>query len=243
MLAGLRADPLSQSIAQEQGRAIAQRMTNSTPQLPALVQARTTHLENYLQHADANHAQVVVLGVGFDTKPFRFACKGQQWFGIDLRTMIKAREQVLTALTVEPEHFTAVEGDIRADNWPDELKRAGYRTDLSTVFILEGLSMYLEKAELSRVLCQLRSLTSHPGSRVWLDHVSRAIFELDLPEVKNFLDSMTRLGEPFILGFSDAEAIAQPHWQVQSTTTSAKTIGCQEKVYQEYRFSVLGPCH
>lgn len=240
LIAGLRADPLSQSVAQEQGRAIAHRMSLSTPQLPTLIQARTAHLENYLMRKGEVHQQVVVLGVGLDTKPFRFASAGQKWFGVDLRSMIQERKKLFLALDVHTDYFTSVEGDIRTENWLSALSQAGYQRHLATLFVLEGLSMYLTEPDLRRVLAQLRSLTCNNASCVWLDHVTESIFQLDLSEVKAFLSSMTRLGEPFLSGFADATPIVLPYWKVITTVSSANVLGILDIIHEEYRFTVLG---
>ncbi|MEX1020422.1 MAG: class I SAM-dependent methyltransferase [Litorilinea sp.] len=241
MMAGLRADPLSQRVAQEQGRAIATRMATATPQLPALIQARTSHLEEYLNNDESHYQQVVVLGVGLDTRPLQFAGPDQHWYGIDLVPMIKARESTFCELELASAHVTLVEGDIQTTDWLNRLDAAGYRAHASTLFIIEGLSMYLEKEDLEELLAKLGRATTHKASRVWLDHVTPALFHLELPEVQTFLASMSRLGEPFILGFNDGDAIGHPQWQQASTTSAAEILDLAEPVHAEYRFSILKP--
>lgn len=240
LIAGLRSDPLSQSVAQEQGRAIAHRMSLSTPQLSTLIHARTSYLENYLTNEGEAHQQVVTVGVGLDTKPFRFARAGQNWFGVDLRPMIQERKKLFLELGVHTDYFTLVEGDIRTENWLSALSQSGYQHHLSTLFILEGLSMYFTELDLRRILAQLCSLTCNNASSVWLDHVTENLFELNLPEVKAFLSSMIRLGEPFLSGFADATPIALPYWKVITTVSAANVLGILDTIHEEYKFTVLG---
>jgi methyltransferase (TIGR00027 family) len=215
-------------------------MSLATPQLPTLIQARTSHLENFLTREGDIHQQVVILGVGLDTKPFRFARAGQNWFGVDLHSMIQERKKLFLELGIHTDYFIAVEGDIRTENWLSALSQAGYQHHLSTFFVLEGLSMYFTEPDLRRVLEQLRSLTYHHSSCVWLDHITETMFELNLPEVKAFLSSMTRLGEPFLSGFADANPIVLPYWQVITTISAANVLGILDPIHEEYKFTVLG---
>jgi methyltransferase (TIGR00027 family) len=239
LIAGLRADPISQMIAQEQGRAIAHRMTVATPQLPSLIQARTAHIEGYLCHAGKDHAQVVVLGIGLDTKAFRFARSDQQWYGLDLPSMVKERSRLLAKAGVRSNYLGLVDADVRTDKWMAQLQAAGYDERLSTLFILEGLSMYLSLNDLQLLLRQIRSANTHALTRVWLDHVSTTLYTSDLVEVQAYLQAMTRLGEPFISGFDDARIVGAPEWQVRITVSAADFLHINEPVHSMYIFSLL----
>ena len=184
LIAGLRADPISQMIAQEQGRAIAHRMTATMPQLPSLVQARTSHIESYLCHAGKDQAQVVVLGIGLDTKAFRFAHPGQQWYGLDLPSMVKERGRVLEHAGIHSGNLKLVDADVCTDKWMERLRAGGYDESLSTLFVLEGLSMYLSLDDLHLLLRQIRSANTHAMTRIWLDHVSATLYTSHLVEVR-----------------------------------------------------------
>ena len=243
LIAGLRSDPLSQSLAQEQGRAIAYRMSLSTPQLPALVQARSSHLEDHLNTEGAIYRQVVVMGVGLDTKPFRFANQEQHWFGIDLPALLREREKLLSEIGIQTDCFTTIEADVRTEEWMSTLRAAGYQEQLPTLFILEGVSMYFTETDLRQILERISALTSNNASVIWMDHITQAVLSLELPEIKSFLSSMTRLGEPFVLGFADANSVALPYWKVRSTSSSANVLDYYDTVFEEYRFSILEMSH
>jgi methyltransferase (TIGR00027 family) len=243
LIAGLRSDPISQSLAQEQGRAIAYRMSLSTPQLPALVQARSSHLEDHLDVEGAIYQQVVVMGVGLDTKPFRFAKEEQHWFGIDLPALLRERARLLSEIGIQTDYLTTIEADVRTEEWMSALRAAGYQEQLSTLFILEGVSMYFTETDLRQILERISALTSSNESVIWMDHITQSVLSLDLPEIKSFLASMTRLGEPFMLGFADANSVALPYWRVKSTTSSANVLDCYDTVFEEYRFSILEVFH
>jgi methyltransferase (TIGR00027 family) len=241
MIAGLRDDPISRALAGEQGSAIANRMALAMPQLPALVRARSQHVEHYLAHTGSGHAQVLVLGVGLDPKPLRFSSDSQRWFGLDLKEMLEERQSRLNAQGVGAGNFTAVAADIRSGSWEEKLLGAGFEPGLSTLVILEGMSMYFEAPELRSLLRRVRSLVAHPASRLWLDHATEAAFRLDRPDVRAFFASMARLGEPFVLGFENADSVCQPDWVAVESRSAAEVMGQDDEVLAEYRFSLLQP--
>ncbi|MEY4530422.1 MAG: hypothetical protein RLZZ156_1143 [Deinococcota bacterium] len=241
MISGLREDPISQLVAGDQGRAIANRMSVATPQLPSLVLARTLDLERHLERDGGSFAQVLVLGVGFDPKPLRFSSERQQWFGLDLRDMQKERESRFATMGVQAANFVPVVGDILSDTWDAAILEAGFRPDAPTLIIAEGISMYFPREVLAEMFTKLRKLIGSPDSKFWLDHVSSGLFELDLFEVRSFLASMARLGEPFVTGFDDPTMIAPNTWVLAETTIAASTVGMSEPVHAGYCFSVLKP--
>lgn len=238
MIAGLRDDPVSQKIAQDQGRAIANRMTLAAPQLPSLVKARTNHIENYLKNHAQKFEQILVLAVGLDPKPVRFSSENQRWFGLDLKEMLRERTLRFSAIE-SPKNFTTVSGDLRLDNWDQLLIKSGFELGATTLIIMEGISMYLSGSDLEKLLRKLRAITISDRSRLWIDHVSSNFFSLDILEIKSFLSSMTRLGEPFVLGYNDISELHDCEWITDEKTSAAASLGISEAVHLEYIFSVL----
>jgi acyl-coenzyme A thioesterase PaaI-like protein len=241
MIAGLRGDAISLQVAREQGRAIASRMSIASPQLPGLVNARGINLEHYLEQNGHKFSQVLVLGVGLDPKPVRFSSNSQKWFGVDLRDMLKERESRFATVSSKAQNFVPIAADLLSEDWEQAILQSGYDPDLPTFIIAEGLSMYFSGEALTRIFCKLRRLTTSDNSRFWVDHVTNALFDLDLFEVKSFLSTMTRLGEPFVLGFENANIITPEKWVLDETTSAASVLGTSDAVYSEYRFSVLKP--
>jgi acyl-coenzyme A thioesterase PaaI-like protein len=241
MIAGLRGDALSQTIAGDQGRAIAQRMSLAAPQLPSLIDARTTHVSGVIHSRSSVFAQVLVLAVGLDPKPVLHSSKQQRWFGIDLRDMLKERETRFSAAGAIAANATYVAADLRVERWEEALASSGLAVDQPTLIVIEGLSMYLRKDELGALLRSLRQTFTSSATRIWLDHVTPELFELELPEVRSFLASMSRLGEPFVLGVRDASVVAEFSWITEQSRSAADVLSTNDPVHHEYRFSVLAP--
>lgn len=93
MIAGLRNNPDSQAVAGDQGRALALRFAEVTPQLPHMIEARGLHLQKLLQAQGDRFAQVVILGHGMDTNPLHYMKPGQTWYGLDLRQTLALRKK------------------------------------------------------------------------------------------------------------------------------------------------------
>jgi methyltransferase (TIGR00027 family) len=242
MIAGLRGDAVSTALAQDQGVAIARRMTRASPQLPALVAARDRHLRAYLSTDGKVHSQVLVLGAGLDSKPIDFATSSQRWFLCDLADMLRERETRLAKLGRGNHHSVQVPVDLRSDGWPKKIISAGFDPSMSSLVILEGVSMYLERRDLNHALRNIHGLCAHPGSRLWLDHVTQRLLAMDSAEVTSFLSSMARLGEPFVTGFSDlgrfVDAEGLP-WSAVQSSSASEVLGTDEAVAREYRFALM----
>ena len=180
-------------------------------------------------------------GVGLDPKPVSFSSSAQRWFGLDLREMLREREERFTRYTATAANYVPVAVDLRFDTWDQILLEAGLQPNLPTLFIAEGISMYLTGDEFTRLLHKLHTLAASLNTRIWIDHVTSSLFHLDVLEVKAFLSSMTRLGEPFIFGFDDVLALDSNTWVSQDIVSAADVLGLSDAVHQEYRFSILKP--
>jgi methyltransferase (TIGR00027 family) len=243
LIAGLRKDKLSQIVAGEQGRTLAERFSNIAPQLPNMIEAREFHLTNFLKNNSQKYEQVLVLGIGLDLKPLSFATAEQIWFGLDLDRSLSDRKRRLAVLKnkISNDHLRLVAADLRLENWTDELLKVGFDFQSSTLVIMEGLSMYFFQEELSRILEKLHETIKSKDKNIWIDHVTPKMFRLDKIEVQSFLSSMSRLGEPFITGFLHPE-ILNSKWRTISQNSAAEILEKKEMddpVYHEYKCTIL----
>ena len=159
-----------------------------------VVAARTRHLRVIIGSAASECPQVLVLGVGLDSKPLEFASAGQRWFLADLRDMLRERANRLATLGRSEDHAVHVALDLRSTEWPRRLVAARFDPDLPTLVVIEALSMYLERAELRTVFDHLRGLLFDARSLMWFDRVSERLLAADHPEVRAFRSAMARSG-------------------------------------------------
>jgi len=240
LIAGLRKDELSQEVAGQQGRALAERMSKAMPQLPTMVRARTTHLDDLISEP-GRFSQVLVVGIGLDTRPLRLDTQAT-WFGVDLEPGIKNRVRHFKEVekrTGKADPTRLVAADVRDVGWLDKICDSGFDPKLPTLVVVEGLSMYLTAEELEGLSKRLAIAVESPESRLWVDHVTRATLETRVPEARDFLSTMARMGEPFILGFESLDEISSGVWRTEAMANSAEVSGIQDSLLDGYRFSVM----
>jgi methyltransferase (TIGR00027 family) len=128
---------------------------------------RTRFFDDFLMDACVSGCrQVVLVGAGLDTRAFRMPWPvGVSLFEIDLPAVLAFKEHVLTATDAVPRcHRVAVAADLRED-WPSRLANAGFRPAVPTVWLLEGLLIYLTADEATTLLRAVTELSA-AGSRL-----------------------------------------------------------------------------
>jgi methyltransferase (TIGR00027 family) len=134
----------------------------------AQVAIRTRFYDDYLLGAGCT--QVVLLAAGLDARAFRLAWPpGVRLFELDLPEVLAFKDEVLAARGAEPScERVAVRADLRHD-WADALRASGFRPDVPTAWLAEGLLVYLSYADADRMLTTVSDLSA-PGSRVSFEH-------------------------------------------------------------------------
>lgn len=242
MIAGLRNDKISKNIAGDQGVAIANRMSVATPELPSLVKSREAHLEQLICSPAHSFSQVVSLGVGFDIKPIKYSSEKQIWYGLDLNQQLKERKKIFKRENLSSSYFLPIPTDFRLPDWSTHLLKSKYDPEIPTLFILEGISMYLTVSEIIELFSQLRKLTNNSQSRGWFDHVTNELYSIDNQSIKAFLNGMIRLGEPFLTGFSKLEDIIEDKfWQTVESKSASDVLEGGNIVQDNYIYSIFKP--
>lgn len=221
LIAGLRAletqspsarflDPWAAQMAGGHGLMLARRFSEWLPELPEMVAARTLDVDQAL---DDSFEQVVLLGAGFDMRPFRAAAHAAV-FELDFAHMHEERARLLATLHgLPPVPRTVVPADLRLQGVDEALAKSSFEPSRPTLFVLEGVSMYQRVEDLAKIVASVARLLKHPNSRLWLDLVSRSVVERStgFHAAERFVDGMRRLGEPFILGFDDPRPFFAEH--------------------------------
>ncbi|MFI6874540.1 class I SAM-dependent methyltransferase [Streptomyces sp. NPDC050400] len=139
---------------------------------------RTKFLDDLLRQAAASGVrQVVLLGAGMDSRAFRMEWpEGTRLFEVDTAEPLEFKASVLHQERAEArcERIT-VAVDLRED-WPGALIAAGHDPAAPTVWIAEGLLIYLPEDAVELLLARI-SAQSAPGSRMGLTLGSRGVIE------------------------------------------------------------------
>jgi methyltransferase (TIGR00027 family) len=139
---------------------------------------RTRFFDEYLAGAYATGIrQFVVLAAGLDTRAYRLRWpRAVRFWELELPDVLAFKEQVLTAMAAVPScHRMALRTDLRGD-WPGALERAGFRPELPTAWLAEGLLIYFTPEENDLLLTRISALSA-PRSRLGLSVSSHAMLE------------------------------------------------------------------
>ena len=149
--------------------------------------------------------QVVVGAAGYDGRAFRYAKPGVRWFEVDHPATQRDKLERLERLGLDASHVRFVEVDFTRDPVAGRLRSAGLDPDAPSLFLLEGVAVYLEPAVLEDVLRQFRQVAA-PGSSLAIS-VSLSRPRGDTARAR-FQAMVAALGEPARSTFEPAEAEA-----------------------------------
>ncbi len=130
-----------------------------------------------------NHGlqQLVILGAGFDSRAYRFERlkEGVKVFEVDHPATQQAKLKRLREILPQaqlPGHVVYVPVDFNRDTLETCLPQCGYSAGLKTLFIWEGVTMYLDTASVDSTLSFVAG-HSAPGSAIVFDYMYRGLLD------------------------------------------------------------------
>ena len=189
-----------------------------TGRMREYLDARTRFFDRVVVTAIGRGVRQIVLGAaGYDGRAFRYAKPGVRWFEIDHPATQRDKRERLARLGIsEPRQVQFVEADFTRDPVPERLTAAGLDTAKTSLFLLEGVAVYLEPAVLERVLSQFRQV-ARPGCRL---AISVSLTGAHGEARSRFQASVATLGEPARSSL-DADAVtellARTGWHVMAS--------------------------
>ncbi len=132
------------------------------------IAARTPFFDDAtLTAIDAGVTQVVILGAGYDARALRFAHPDVTFFEVDHPATQTDKRRRLAALGIATGASVYVPHDITHGDLPGALSAAGYARDRASLFICEGLLLYLTTPVIEGLLRDVRA-SAPPGSQLAL---------------------------------------------------------------------------
>jgi methyltransferase (TIGR00027 family) len=173
--------------------------------LTAYLIARTRFFDRAVVEAVARGCpQVVVVGAGYDGRSLRYAAPAVRWFELDHPATLADKAARLARLGVTSPATTAVAADFSVDDVGEALAAAGHDAGLASLFICEGVTPYLSRGAVIRVLAWLRSRAAI-GSQLAIDF-SLAPESEEARRGRQALQALVQsLGEPFRFEIPKAE--------------------------------------
>src|SRR6185437_11714359 len=128
--------------------------------------ARTSFFDRtVVSTLDRGLRQVVAGAAGYDGRALRYARPGVRWFEVDHPATQRDKLRRLRRLGIAVSGVRFVEADFTQDPVADRLRQAGLDPGVPSLFLLEGVAVYLEAAVLENVLDQFRQVAA-PGSQL-----------------------------------------------------------------------------
>lgn len=162
-----------------------------------------------LQAVTDGFRQVVLLAAGLDSRAFRLGLPPETTvFELDQGPVLRYKESVVARRDAVPTcRRVTVPADLSAA-WAAPLEAAGFDACLPTMWVAEGLLMYLTSEECDRFLDAVGAL-SGPGSRFAAEYFSRLPLENDM--VNHTSDAEDRAAWDYIRqSFQEGPAAASP---------------------------------
>lgn len=124
------------------------------------IAVRTEFVDEQVQSAIARGVrQVVICGAGYDDRGLRFRTAGVRFFELDHPSTQADKARLLQEMGAGEDVVLAAV-DFRADDTGAVLERAGHDARQPTLFICEGLMVYLDQATSRQLLGALASRAS-----------------------------------------------------------------------------------
>ena len=141
-----------------------------------LVPSRTIEFDALIAANAADASQFVVLGAGLDTRAYGpLKQGGMVIFELDQKAVQTYKRKYVTAAKIDATNIRYVETDFANTNWINVLIKAGFDPALKTIFLWEGVTLYLSESAVRDTLAALKAHAA-AGSAVIADFM-RTAFE------------------------------------------------------------------
>jgi methyltransferase (TIGR00027 family) len=132
--------------------------------LRPMLTARTRFFDHSVLRALAgNVRQIVICGAGYDDRALRFRTRGVRFFELDQGPTQADKARRLHTMGTDLSGLTLATADFRRDDVAAVLAGSGHDARQPTLFLCEGLLIYLDQPTLTRLLAGLASCAA-PGS-------------------------------------------------------------------------------
>ena len=152
--------------------------------------------------------QLVILGAGYDTRAYRIEGLSKiKVFEVDHPATQSIKiEKITEIFSSLHDHVTYVPTDLEVDKFGQRLLESGYNKSLKTLFIMEGILMYLSPEIVEEILSFIVH-NSGKGSAILFDYIPLSVVEgtCELEAGQNWRKGVMEVGEPFLFGINDGE--------------------------------------
>jgi len=174
------------------------------------VLARTKLLDEiFIDALEDNVLQIVLLGAGMDTRALRFKSRneGTKIFELDIQTTQRPKMEILNRKEVAlPEELVFVPIDFNRQSLSEVLPAAGYQGNQRSLFLWEGVTMYLTSDAVDSTLTFIRD-SGAEGSMVVFDYIYASVLRRENRYYgeKEIFERVSKAGEGWTFGIEEGE--------------------------------------
>jgi len=235
-------DPLSPALVDASGLPVGQAKLEHviTNRVYESVAVRTRYLDERVSAAVSRGVRQIVLpAAGLDTRAFRLNLPGDvSFFEIDLPAVFAFKEPVLEQAAAQSSGpRSAVSADLTED-WVPKLNAAGFDPEAPTVWVLEGILMYLTDDQNDHLLDALSAVSAAGSELLFVSFAPGMIAEEQTKDLSGMADAA---------GFGFKSHVADPKqwvsergWDLEDQTT-IKEFGAKLGREVPYDEETFGP--
>jgi len=178
------------------------------PRIYEYVIARTKFFDNVFKQALVeNFPQIVFLGAGYDTRPYRFKdyMKQTEIFELDVPTTQQIKKQFLKASNISiPKQLHFVPINFNKEDLGEVLIKAGFKMNKKTLFIWEGVTEYLTPEAVDSTL---DFISKNSESTVAFNYIYKSVVDgtCDQSGAKEIVKATSESKEPYQFGIEEGK--------------------------------------
>jgi methyltransferase (TIGR00027 family) len=172
--------------------------------------ARTKFIDSVFQEAISNEFdQILIFGAGFDSRGIRFADLNKKTMIFELDTPVTQEAKInqfkKRGIELNP-NVIFISIDFNKDSLEDKLITSGFSKNKRSLFILEGLTMYLDPKAIGNTFHVINQFAG-TGSEVVFDYVYSSVLREEKLYYGEFevLNQVKNANEPWSFGIEKGE--------------------------------------
>ena len=188
----------------EEARKKVEQMEKLFPGLSSSIMARVRYFDDFVKKSIAEGIeQLVILGAGYDTRAYRIeGLKNIKVFEVDHPNTQSFKIQKISEIFGSLlDHVVYVPVDFEIESFGQKLFDNGYESSKKTLFVMEGLIMYIPPKAVAETLLFIVE-NSGKGSAVIFDYYPESVVDgtCKLEIGTNIRNHLAELGEPLQFG-------------------------------------------
>jgi len=186
--------------------------------LADLMTARTPHFDRIIERGAADVEQFVLMGAGYDTRAYgELTRPGLRFFELDQLATQKLKVETLAKAGIDAAHVTFIPVDFSRERVFEKLRDFGYDPQKKTLFLWEGVTLYLSEDDVRKTLRDIRDHAA-AGSVIVADFYGERMLSVGSGtlgrKTLEYTDEGLRFGLPFatdyeqtVQGFVESEGL------------------------------------